>query len=68
MPQHTDGEEILLLNRLRCLARQAELAAVKAFTDENGKTDRADLLQALNRLSSAVYILMIRKKAQTGKR
>ena len=38
------------------------------FTDENGKTDRADLLQALNRLSSAVYILMIRTKAQTDKR
>ena len=63
MPQHTDGEEILQLNRLRCLARQVELAAVKAFVDENGKTDRTDLLQALNRLSSAVYILMIRKKA-----
>ena len=64
MPQYTDGEEILLLNRLRCIARQVELAAAKAFTDENGKTDRLDLLQALNRLSSAVYILMIRKKAQ----
>ena len=63
MPQYTDGEEILCLNRLRCIARQVELAAVKAFVDDNGKTDRADLLQALNRLSSAVYILMIRKKA-----
>ena len=66
MPQYTDGEEILQLNRLRCLARQAELAAAKAFADENGKTDRADLLQALNRLSSAVYILMIRKKRNLG--
>ena len=63
MPQYTDGEEILHLNRLRCIARQVELAAVNAFADDNGKTDRADLLQALNRLSSAVYILMIRKKA-----
>ena len=67
MPQYTDGEEILHLNRLRCIARQVELAAAKAFTDENGKTDRLDLLQALNRLSSAVYILMIRKKAQQTK-
>ena len=66
MPEHIDGEEILQLNRLRCIARQVELAAVKAFTDENGKTDREDLLQALNRLSSAVYILMIRKKAKGG--
>ena len=67
MPQYTDGEEILHLNRLRCIARQVELAAVNAFADDNGKTDRADLLQALNRLSSAVYILMIRKKAQQTK-
>ena len=66
MPQYTDGEEILHLNRLRCIARQVELAAVKAFVDDNGKTDRADLLQALNRLSSAVYILMIRKKRNLG--
>ena len=67
MPQYTDGEEILHLNRLRCIARQTELAAAQAFVDANGKTDRADLLQALNRLSSAVYILMIRKKAQATK-
>lgn len=63
MPDVTDGEEILHLNRLRCIARQTELAATRAFTDDNGKTDRADLLRAFNRLSSMIYILMIRKKA-----
>lgn len=64
MPEHTDGEEILLLNRARCIARQAELAAVAAFTDEKGNPTRKDLLRMLNRLSSMLYILMIRLKAQ----
>ena len=66
MPQATDGEEILLLNRARCVARQAELAAVAAFTDEKGNPTRADLLRMLNRLSSMIYILMIQLKAKKG--
>ena len=68
MPEHTDGEEILLLNRTRCIARQAELAAVAAFTDEKGNPTRADLLRMLNRLSSMLYILMIRLKAEREKK
>ena len=64
MPEHTDGEEILSLNRARCIARQVELAAVAAFTDEKGNPTRVDLLKMLNRLSSMIYILMIRLKAK----
>jgi len=67
MPTHTDGEEILLLNRARCVARQVELAAVAAFTDEKGNPTRPDLLCMLNRLSSMLYILMIRLKAKQPK-
>ena len=63
MPQLSDGEEILLLNRCRTAARAAELAAAAAFTDENGCATRLDILRALNRMSSMIYILMIRKKA-----
>ena len=63
MPEYTDGEDILRLNRLRCIARQAELAAARAFTDEKGNCTRRDLMRSLNRLSSMVYILMIRLKA-----
>jgi len=66
MPEYTDGEAILLLNRARCVARQAELAAVAAFTDEKGNPTRVDLLRMLNRLSSMLYILMIRLKAKKG--
>lgn len=63
MPQIGDGEKILLLNRCRTAARAAELAAAAAFTDENGNAERTDILRALNRMSSMIYILMIREKA-----
>ena len=63
MPECTDDPTLLLLNRCCCAARKAELAAARAFTDENGNCRRTDLLQALNRTSSMLYILMIRRKA-----
>lgn len=62
MPGVEDGTAVLHLNRARCAARTAELAAVRAFQDEWGNPTRPDILQALNRLSSALYILMIKVK------
>ncbi len=62
MPEVTDGPVILWLNRCRTAARAAELAAAAAFTDENGNCTREDILRALNRMSSMIYILMIREK------
>ena len=64
MPNATDGQVIARLNRCRCAAREAELRAVAAFLDADGNPTRIDLLQAMNRLSSMLYILMIRCKAQ----
>lgn len=64
MPEYTDSPIVLQLNRCRCAARAAELAAARAFIAENGSCRRADLLQAMNRMSSMLYILMIRQKAQ----
>lgn len=64
MPSAGDGACILQLNRTRCAARAAELQAVQAFTDREGNPTRQDLLQALNRLSSMLYILMIQEKAK----
>ena len=63
MPEYTDGEAVLRLNRCRCAARTAELAAAAAFTDGDGKVTRGDILRALNRMSSMIYILMIQEKA-----
>lgn len=64
MPSAGDGRVIARLNRCRCAAREVELRAVAAFLDADGNPQRPDLLQALNRLSSMLYILMIQMKAQ----
>lgn len=64
MPAVEDGEAVLWLNKARTAARSAELAAVRAFTDREGNPTRPDILQALNRMSSMLYILMIQCKAE----
>ena len=63
MPAAGDGEGLLRVNRARCAARAAELAAVEAFSDREGNPTRPDILKALNRLSSMLYIIMIQLKA-----
>ncbi len=52
------SSEILSLNRLRTLIRQVELAAVTAFTHDK-TVERTDILRALNRLSSVIYVMML---------
>ena len=64
MPGAEDGERIALLNRCRALCRKAELAACHAFADRDGNPSRPDILQALNRMSSFLYILMLEEKAK----
>ena len=68
MPEYTDGETVLLLNKCRCAARNAELAAARAFIREDGTADRQDILKGLNRMSSMIYILMIREKSKNHRR
>lgn len=62
MPEASDGNVIARLNRARCAAREAELAAVAAFTDREGNPTRVDILRSLNRISSMLYLLMIQEK------
>lgn len=62
MPDFSDKETVLALNRLRSLAREAELSGVEAFTDREGLPTRPDILRAMNRMSSMLYILMVREK------
>ena len=62
MPEPDDGKALLLVNAARCKAREAELLAVRAFQDRDGLPTRLDLLQALNRLSSFLYLIMIELK------
>ena len=64
MPDASQGAAMAWLNRARCAAREAELRAVAAFSDREGNPTRPDLLQALNRMSSMLYILMIQWKCK----
>ena len=59
MPEHTHGENVLYLNKLRTQIRETELAANQALPH------RQDILKTLNRMSSLVYILMIEEKQCT---
>ena len=56
-------EKVIDINCLRALSRECEIAAVDAFYHE-GKTERLDILKALNRLSSIFYLMML--KANNG--
>lgn len=59
VPDYTMGEKIVRLNSLRTEVRRAELSAVNAFAGKRG-----DIVGALNRLSSAIYILILKELAE----
>lgn len=64
MPSCRDSAIVLQLNKVRTAVRRTELAAYDAFHDREGLVTRADILKLLNRLSSMLWILMIRKKKE----
>ncbi|MCI9598605.1 MAG: cobalamin adenosyltransferase [Firmicutes bacterium] len=55
-PEYDMGQICVELNALRTKSREVELAAIQAFC-KGGKVERNDILRALNRLSSAIYIV-----------
>lgn len=63
MPASTDPRVLLELNLVRTAVRETELAAYRAFRDENGALTRDDIILWLNRLSSLCWIQMCRLKA-----
>ena len=64
MPCASQGTAMARLNRARCAAREAELAAADAFADREGNPTRPDVLRALNRMSSMLYLLMLDEKTR----
>lgn len=62
LPSHSDDLILLKLNHLRTSVRETELACYQAFADRNGKLIRNDILTALNRLSSACWVLCLAHK------
>ncbi len=59
VPSYTMGKVAVALNSLRAQIRETELCAVDVFCPGE-KCDRMDMIEGLNRLSSAVYILYCR--------
>ncbi|HSC75479.1 MAG TPA: ethanolamine utilization cob(I)yrinic acid a,c-diamide adenosyltransferase EutT [Pseudomonadales bacterium] len=59
VPEHSHGRTAALLNLLRAKVREVEIVAAQVFIDSGFKLRRPDLLHALNRLSSAIYVAML---------
>lgn len=60
VPHYSMGKVCAALNSLRAFVRETELAAAAAFT-QGTQVSRPDIIEALNRLSSCVYILFCKK-------
>ena len=70
LPSYTQGPLASRLNTLRAKLREAELSAVKVFgpaeyPEDTGNIQREDIILALNRLSSALWLLYIKKNITT---
>lgn len=59
VPAMEHGRNACLLNLLRTQVREAETSAASIFIDRDLVVSRPDLMQGLNRLSSAIYVLML---------
>lgn len=59
LPDYTMGMEYALLNQLRTTVRETEVAACQAFHVDK-KFIRNDIIEELNRISSALHIMMCR--------
>jgi len=59
LPSYKMGSSYALLNQLRSSVREVEVAAAVAFIEKK-RCSRPDILEALNRLSSALHIMMCR--------
>ncbi|MGN0354137.1 MAG: ATP-binding protein [Muricoprocola sp.] len=63
LPSYKLGKTYALLNQMRTAVRETEVAAATAF--HNGKGyDRSDIIEELNRMSSAMHILMCKQLAK----
>lgn len=58
------GMSVAKLHVLRAKSREVELAAISALVTGDGKCCREDIVSALNRLSSVMYILVCLEKAR----
>lgn len=59
LPEASQGVNVARLNVLRAQIREAELEAADIYITRDFKVTRPDIMAGLNRLSSAVYVLML---------
>ena len=60
---------VLKLNEMRSVSREAEISGVEAFSNEKGIVEKKEMLKALNRLSSVIYVMMLKgEKGEYGDR
>ncbi len=59
LPEAKFGLDVAKLNTLRASIRELELQASRVFIDISMRLEREDIVAGLNRLSSAVYVVMI---------
>jgi len=59
LPEAGQGARVARLNLLRAQIREAELYAADVYIARDFTVTRPDIMQGLNRLSSAVYVLML---------
>lgn len=59
LPEVGQGMNVARLNVLRAQIREAELDAADIYITQDLKVTRPDIMSGLNRLSSAVYVLML---------
>lgn len=55
-----NNEIVLCLNELRALSREVEIYGISCFVDEKGTLEKPAFLKALNRLSSVIYVMMLK--------
>lgn len=66
-PTYEMGEIVVALNSIRSATREVELAAYEAFKGEYGNVEREDIIKALNRLSSAFWIMIYKVRSNKYK-
>lgn len=58
---------VLKLNEMRSTSREIEIVGVTAFSTEKGVAAKKEMLRALNRLSSVIYVMMLKgEKGEYG--
>ena len=59
LPDVTFGPNVARMNYLRAMVRELELLSCSVYMDSMMQVQREDMVAGLNRLSSAIYVVMI---------